>query len=429
MTFVPAQFHAVAATELIVAIEHAFDFSSAEYHSLQQRSRANAFHAGLWLAALQRDVAPAFGAELAIVTVRDKAESRLLLVLPLVLQRRKGVRFLEFADFGLCDYLGAVYDPTETPQLVSDATLPQRLAAALPFHDVIAFSKLTGDDPLLGCLFPNIWRARMRISAYPTRLWGGWPKWRATVLEKRLRKKLDYQRRRLAKLGPLIFSEVRDSKEIIRVFEALRRFRVDRFKQIGAYDLTADDRIFSFYRNAAIEGARSGLARTCCLYLSGEPIAVAFGLIHQRTFALILLTFDVDRFKKNSLGLLATEDTLRASFEAGETIHDFTIGDHPYKQQFGAEEVPLYEWHQARTIRGHLAVLCVALVREAKRALKLRLKTKPTLWIVVVLNLYFVGLVAANTFGPIMRFLLGGRYAAWRRVRHFAQAMPSRQAE
>jgi hypothetical protein len=36
-------------------------------------------------------------------------------------------------------------------------------------------------------------------------------------------------------------------------------------------------------------------------------------------------------------------------------------------------------------------------------------------------ELYFVGLAAANSFGPVMRFLLGARYTARRLTRHFAQ--------
>lgn len=36
-------------------------------------------------------------------------------------------------------------------------------------------------------------------------------------------------------------------------------------------------------------------------------------------------------------------------------------------------------------------------------------------------ELYFVGLAAANTFGPVMRFLLGARYTARRLTRHFSQ--------
>jgi thioredoxin reductase len=39
-----------------------------------------------------------------------------------------------------------------------------------------------------------------------------------------------------------------------------------------------------------------------------------------------------------------------------------------------------------------------------------------------VSDLYFVGLAAANTFGPVMRFLLGARYTARRLSQHFAAA-------
>jgi hypothetical protein len=37
-------------------------------------------------------------------------------------------------------------------------------------------------------------------------------------------------------------------------------------------------------------------------------------------------------------------------------------------------------------------------------------------------GLHFVGLASANTFGPVMRFLLGARYTARRLARHFSQA-------
>jgi CelD/BcsL family acetyltransferase involved in cellulose biosynthesis len=50
--------------------------------------------------------------------------------------------------------------------------------------------------------------------------------------------------------------------------------------------------------------------------------------------------------------------------------NDFTLGDHPYKQQFGAQSVPLHAWQAARTIRGHLALLGMRMAREAKRVLK-----------------------------------------------------------
>src|SRR5438045_730840 len=86
MTYAPTRQFAganTAATNLVVAAEPTFDFASAEYRALHQRSRAGAFQGAHWLATLQHDVAPAVNAEPATVAVRDAADGRLILVLPL----------------------------------------------------------------------------------------------------------------------------------------------------------------------------------------------------------------------------------------------------------------------------------------------------------------------------------------------------------
>jgi hypothetical protein len=83
-----------------------------------------------------------------------------MLVLPFALLRRRGVTTLEFADFGLCDYLGPVYDPADLPLLLVDATLSKRITAALPRHDVLALTKLAGEQTLLASLFPAACTAR-----------------------------------------------------------------------------------------------------------------------------------------------------------------------------------------------------------------------------------------------------------------------------
>src|SRR5205823_653797 len=83
-----------AATQLVVATEPAFDFASAEYRVLHQRSRASAFQGAHWLAGLHHDIAPAVDAEPFTVGVRDAADGRLMLVLPLARHRMRGVTFL-----------------------------------------------------------------------------------------------------------------------------------------------------------------------------------------------------------------------------------------------------------------------------------------------------------------------------------------------
>jgi CelD/BcsL family acetyltransferase involved in cellulose biosynthesis len=358
------------AAALNVAIEPDFNLLSDEYRSLHRRSRTTAFQAPHWLHALYRDVVPAMQAEAFIVTVREAMSGRLVLVLPLVRSRRNWLTFIEFADFGLCDYLRAVYDPADAPFLLGDATLQERIAAHLPQCDVISLTKLTADDLVLERLFSRARRARMRVSSYPVKIGTDWAEWRSATLDCGFRRDLDIKRRRLAKKGAPSMVVVRDQGEIVRVFDVLRDFRAERFKERGVRDMLDDEAVFSFYRRIAVEGAHDGSARTFCLYLSGVPVAVMFGLVHRGTFALLLVGFDLARYRRLSLGLLAIEDTLRASIETGDTIYDFTIGDYPYKVQFGAESVPLHEWHTVRTVRGYLAVVGIDVVREVKRRLK-----------------------------------------------------------
>jgi CelD/BcsL family acetyltransferase involved in cellulose biosynthesis len=373
MMFISKPPHAIrpVGVDLIeIAIEPGFDFLSHEYRSLQERSQATAFQEGGWLDAIHRQIAPAMAAELVTVTARVKPSGKLIFVLPLTRRRRGGLTVLEFADFGLCDYLSPVYDPADAPFLLAESTLSRRLQRLLPPCDIISLAKMRSDNPVLERLFPNTRRARMRVSAYPVAIGKNWNDWRAARLRPSLRSELDLKRRRLTRRSEPVFLLIEQESEIIRAFDALRSFRADRFSERGTRDLIENQAIFSFYRQIAINGARAGTARTYCLYLSGEPAAVMFGLVHRRTFSLLLVGFDLVRYRRLSVGLLAIEDTIRASIEAGDAIYDFTIGDYRYKQQFGAQPVSLHEWHAAQTIRGYLALLGIQIVRETKRALK-----------------------------------------------------------
>lgn len=376
MNFAPRTLKHAGAPVLHVAVERGFDFAGGEYRALHARSSATAFQAPEWLSALHRDVAPAFGAEPVTVTARD-ANGHLMLVLPLALRRERAIATLEFADFGVCDYLAPVYDDTDLPLLLADASLPHRIDAALPRHDLLSFTKLAGAQTLLERLFPRMQHARMRISAYPAQLGTDWNDWRMQRLDSGVRKELDIKRRRLHRTGEAAFTLLRDAQEIAHAFNALRRYRSARFEAIGAPDIMDHEAVFAFYRGVAIAGARDGSTRTECLSLSGEPIAVQFGLSQGGTYSMLLIGLDIARHARLSPGLLAIEDSVRAAIEAGDRVYDFTVGDHPYKLQFGAETVPLEEWHRASTLRGQAAVLGIALVREAKRRLKPLLKRPP----------------------------------------------------
>ena len=357
----------IAAT--VVALEPAFDFATPDYRALHANSDATVFQSPAWLDALHRDMAPVFDATQATVTVRDQ-DGRLMMVLPFVRRRQHGVMVAEFADFGLCDYNAAVCDLDDAVLLDADATLPRRVAAVLPRHDVMSLTKMTREDPLLRRLFAGTSRAQMRFSAYPTRLASDWNAWRETTLTQGFRRDLGMKRRRLERLGAVEFVRLSDAEQIARAFATLRVLRANRLRSIGGHDVMADDTIFAFYRRMAIEGAQQGFARTECLTVSGEMVAVQFGLVQRGAHAMLMLGADIERFGRTSPGILMIESSVRAAIEDGDRSYDFTIGDHPYKQQFGAQAIPLYEWHRGRTLYGRAAVPAIMLMREAKRVLK-----------------------------------------------------------
>ena len=354
---------------IVAALEPAFDFAGGDYRALHANSDATVFQSPAWLDALHRDVAPAFGATQATLTVRDQ-DGRLMMVLPLVRRRQRGATILEFADFGLCDYNGAICDLDDAALLDLDATLPQRVTRAMPRHDLMTLTKMTREDPLLRRLFPEAARAQMRFSAYPARLTRNWQAWRETALSQGFRRDLGMKRRRLERLGTIEFVRLSDPEQIARAFGTLRALRSARLKSIGGHDVLADEAIFTFYRRMAVEGAQKGFARTECLTVSGELVAVQFGLVQRGTHSMLMLGADIERFGRTSPGILMLESSVRAAIEDGDQVYDFTIGDHPYKQQFGAQAIPLYEWHRGQTLYGRATVPAITLMREAKRALK-----------------------------------------------------------
>ena len=355
--------------EIVLTKETAFDFSSSEYDSLYRDSHATAFQAPLWLAGIHDLVIPSTGAEPVTITGRSR-DGRLVLLVPLMRRWHRGLCRIEFAGSDLCDYQRAVYRPSDTTFLQNDPTLAQHISQYLMPCDFIRLEKLDGNDPVLRALFPRARQAAMRVGTYPTILGQEWGRWRSSNMDPDFRHYLDRKRRRLARSGELHFCHVDEEDELRRIFDSSRRFRASRFEELGACDITAHDDVFGFYRNTALQGAHRGTASTFCLYVDRRPVAVIFGLRDDRTFWLVWAAFDTTQYRKHSVGLLAAEDAIRTCIQMGLSIFDFTIGDHPYKLQFGGKKQPLFEWHVPTSIPGCIGVVGIAVVREAKRVLR-----------------------------------------------------------
>ena len=103
-----------------VAVDNSFDFRSAEYAELFNRSAATAFQHPIWLAQLYERLIKLSRAEPLIIVVRNSADRRLAMVLPLIRRRYAILRAVEFADLRVSDYVSPVADAQTFERIVGD---------------------------------------------------------------------------------------------------------------------------------------------------------------------------------------------------------------------------------------------------------------------------------------------------------------------
>jgi len=345
----------------LVQAEHSFDFLSAEYAELFSRSHATAFQNPLWLDRIYARV-PHVG-----VTVRARADGRLVMVLPLLRQRRGAMRVVEFADLRVSDYASPVCDEFTFARILRDQAACAEIRQALMPYDLIRIQKMKDGAMALERLLDVQARTSMKMNAYAVTLSAPYAKWRADSLSRSYAKELDKKGRKLHRKGEMRFECTADPDAIRRIFGAVRNFRRLRFQDS---DLLQKDAYFEFYLETAISGAQAGLARTYALFLDDRPIAGVWGLLHKRQFLVLLGGFDFVGYKNYSIGSLVFEQIARDCIARGDTSLDFTIGDEPYKLLFGALPTSMWMITRSGSSLGSIANFVVDQLPWAKRLAK-----------------------------------------------------------
>ena len=150
------------------------------------------------------------------------------------------------------------------------------------------------------------------------------------------------------------------------VFAALLAQKAERCTTMGWNNLLDDERWRSFYGQLALQGTRGGSARLMALFIDDAPAAVILGLERDGRFCDVLASFEANRWKRYSLGLLALDEAMGLMAARGVAIYDLTIGAESYKDNFGPASEALHEYAEALTWRGMTPVMTM----RAKWALR-----------------------------------------------------------
>jgi CelD/BcsL family acetyltransferase involved in cellulose biosynthesis len=334
-----------------VAVASEFDFLSEEYASLFEQSCATAFQHPIWLDSIYRKLVPQLKATPLIVTVRDAANGRLVMVLPLLRRRYRGLRTVEFADLEVSDYIAPVASDAAIEAVAADPFACRRIGAVLKPFDIMRIRKLRSSSMAVRKLLGATDCSEMTVGAHAVPLGSDFPVWRTENMPAALRKDLDRKIRQLHGKGQVSVRCVTDSEVIEATLLKMREYRRSRFE---TGDLLQDQIYFDFYRDVATRACVT-LSRFYSVSMDGVPIAGIMALSHKGSLLIILTGFDFDGYRSQSLGLLTFEMVAKLGISDGYRELDFTIGDEPYKALFGAQRSPIYQIVRSGSMSGVIA--------------------------------------------------------------------------
>jgi CelD/BcsL family acetyltransferase involved in cellulose biosynthesis len=296
------------------------------------------------------------GAELLVVEVRDAATGAPRMLMPLMRRPAFGHRVIEWFSCGVCDYSAPLLADARPWTAQSAQAAWAAVRSVLPPADRF---QITGiPQQINGVANPLALLAAARDSLQTT--FGlaidGDPD---TVLKRLCRpsfvKEFGKDWRRLERLGSVELVEAGTPAEVQRIFGELVRMRLSRFREMGRFDLLAQEKVVDFYRNAAVQGLSDGSVRLFGLRVGEALIAVQYLLVHQGSVHALLIAMDQSVVPNVSPGLAIMGRLMGWACEQGFGYFDLSVGNQSYKANMGAKGSVLVELCHGYTMRGTAA--------------------------------------------------------------------------
>lgn len=328
-----------------------FDFTGADYQRLFSQSNATAFQHPIWLERMFAVLVPAMNAR-PLVICGKRPRGDLLFVLPLVERRVGPLRIIEPADLGVGDYNAPVVSRNDERALRQMPDIRNRIEALLPAHDVLRIRHIRAEHRELWSIFFNQPLRPHDHRSYETELGEDHAAWQEATLDGSFRRYLERKIRRFNRSGSIRLDEITDTDEIADALRELADVRKGRFRK----DPMQQSSVRDFYAQVAAAGVSYGLSRTYVLKLDGAPVGRVFGLTLAGRFYFLLLACDYENYGRHSPGLILADMLIRERRAAGDVIFDFTVGDEPYKADFGSRPQTLFVIETSRSLLGYAAL-------------------------------------------------------------------------
>jgi CelD/BcsL family acetyltransferase involved in cellulose biosynthesis len=354
----------------IVRVDIISDLSQAEpiWRELETRQLATPYQRFDLLAAWQREVGARENAQPFIVTAHD-ADGRPLVLLPLTIRSRRGVRVACFMGGKHANFNMALWDRDFA-----------REASASDLDALLSSLRKSACDVLVLRQQPRHWQdflnplttlPRQRsINDFPVlHMVPGDPA--INRISNSFRKRLKSKERKLQSAGYRYHVADSDA-DIERILDWFFHVKPMRMAEQKLPDVFAEPGIPEFVR-AACHARRFGGGRAIdihALECDDEVIAIFAGVADGHRFSMMFNTYTMSARARYSPGLILMRSIIDYYGERGYRALDLGIGSDDYKRMFCKGDEPIFDSFVPLTSRGRIAALAISATSRAKRLVK-----------------------------------------------------------
>ncbi len=324
------------------------------WSALWRRTAGVVFQSHDWVSAWWRTVPGVESRKLRIGLVWRGTD--LIAVLPLAIQRRKGLRWLEWAAIDCTDYPDVLIDLRCPPASV---TKLWQQAVALGGFDVYFLNRLRPDatfravldGPDRPKLLPN---RRTEVSSQVAGDWTTGQQWFDSQ-SKKMRQTYRRARKTLEETGEVVFRLLPPDEPtapvLARLGELKRRWLADSGRVTPLFDEGAPA------LPALVQVlAKAGALRIFVLECAGKVIAISVNFVQRGTLMAFVTSYDAE-YERGSPGMVLLMDYVQWAIDQGLVAVDFLCGSESFKARYATQQLTLSSVMGPRTLKGRLAIL------------------------------------------------------------------------
>lgn len=335
-----------------VEIANSWEAFAPRWIQLQGRGVSTPFQSAKWLNAWYGAFCESSEIEPVLVAVMDVHSGHDVLLLPLVRRPTGRLRSIEFADLWTADYNAPVIGLGAPSSEDECRTLWNEVVNVLPQADIVRFTKMPFEvrgvpNPLARLKGTRPSDMRGHVVHLPDR-------WEDYIqsLNSSVRKAFRRRWRRFQEHDNAHLFCVDGVRDAQRVLAVLRAQQSSRLNALGTRHIFDQRDYIRFYEQYVTEGVANGTAVLTALVVGNRIIATFLAVADGYSCVLIRSSqLWNDEWTSLGLGKLIIERTMELLHQRGYRSFDLSIGNFAYKLDFRVQPIPLYDYHQTRTLR------------------------------------------------------------------------------